>query len=132
MRIDVRGTNIDLQPALGAYAERRFNTALRRFERRLTTVSIRLIDVNGPKKGADKKVQVTVDIPRTKPMVLEELHPDPYLAIDTAADRIARVVAEAFARRRSGRAAASPRHSGTSPRVTGAVGVRAHSSNEPS
>ena len=77
MRIDVRGTNVDLQPALGAYAERRMLTALNRFSRRVLRVSIRLIDTNGPKKGVDKKVQVTVDIPRTKPMLVEELHPDP-------------------------------------------------------
>ena len=96
MRIDVRGTNIDLQPALGAYAERRMLTALKRFEHRVLRVSVRLIDTNGPKKGVDKKVQVTVDIPRTKPMLVEELHPDPYVAIDSAADRVARVVAEQF------------------------------------
>lgn len=91
MRIDVRSTHIDLQPALGAYAERRMHTALDRFGRRVLRVTVRLIDTNGPKKGVDKKVQVTVDIARTKPMLVEELHPDRYLAIDSAADRVARV-----------------------------------------
>ncbi len=105
MRIDVRGNNIDLQPALGAYAEKRMLTALKRFAHRVLRVSVRLIDTNGPKKGIDKKVQVSVDIPRTKAMLVEELHPDPYTAIDAAADRVARVVSEELARRRSGRAA---------------------------
>ncbi len=120
MRIDVRGTNIDLQPALGAYAERRMHTALDRFARRVLRVTIRLIDTNGPKKGVDKRVQVSVDIPRAKPMLVEELHPDPYAAIDSAADRVARVVAEHFARRRSGRGAASARVPRVAPVVTGA------------
>jgi ribosomal subunit interface protein len=129
MRIDVRGYNIDLQPALGAYAERRILTALKRFGHRVMRVTVRLIDTNGPKKGIDKKVQVAVDIARTRPMLVEELHPDPYTAIDAVADRVARVVAEVLARKRSGRA---PRASGVSPFVTGASGALLHSWNDPS
>jgi len=55
MRIDVRGQHVDLQPALGQYAERRFHTALQRFEARIPTVMVRLVDENGPKHGVDKR-----------------------------------------------------------------------------
>ena len=132
MRIDVRGNNIDLQPALGAYAERRILTALKRFGHRVLRVTVRLIDTNGPKKGIDKKVQVAVDIPRTRPMLVEERHSDLYTAIDAAADRVARMVVEVLARKRSVRSQDTPRSYGVSPFVTGASGALLHSSNDPS
>ena len=43
MQIDVRGHRVELQPALGQYAERRFLTALQRFKERVPSVTVRLI-----------------------------------------------------------------------------------------
>ena len=90
MRIDVRGHRVELQPALGAYAERRFLTALQRFKERVPSVTVRLIDDNGPKHGVDKRCQVSVLVLRAKPVLVEETNADPYRAIDLAADRVAR------------------------------------------
>jgi ribosomal subunit interface protein len=113
MRIDVRGQHVDLQPALGAYAERRLLTALKRFAARIPTVTVRLIDDNGPKKGIDKRCQVAVTLSRVqKPILIEEHDADPYKAIDAAADRVSRAVTRLLGRRRAGRAFAAERREG--------------------
>lgn len=109
MRIDVRGQHVDLQPSLGAYAERRLTTALQRFGARIPTVTVRLIDENGPKKGVDKKCQVAVTVNRAKPILVEEQDADLYRAIDMAADRTSRAVTQLLGRRRAGRVMASER-----------------------
>lgn len=107
MRIDVRGQHVDLQPSLGAYAERRLTTALQRFGARIPTVTVRLIDENGPKKGVDKRCQVAVTVNRAKPILVEEHDADAYKAIDLAADRVRRAVTQLLGRRRAGRVIAA-------------------------
>lgn len=107
MRIDVRGQGVDLEPALGAYAERRLTTALHRFEARIPLVTVRLIDENGPRRGVDKRCQVGVTVLRAKPVHVEEQDADPYKAIDAAADRVARAVTRVLGRRRAVRTQAA-------------------------
>jgi ribosomal subunit interface protein len=107
MRIDVRGQHVDLQPALGVYAERRLLTALQRLKDRVPTVTIRLVDDNGPRHGADKRCQVAATVLRARPILVEEVDADPYRAIDLAADRVARAVTRALGRRRAPRTAAA-------------------------
>lgn len=107
MQIDVRGHRVELQPALGQYAERRFVTALQRFKERVPSVTVRLIDENGPKHGVDKRCQVSVLVLRAKPITIEETDPDAYRAIDRAADRTARAVTRAIGRRRAPRGIAA-------------------------
>ncbi len=109
MRIDVRGQRVELQPAIGAYAERRVLTALQRFERRIPTVVVRLFDDNGPKHGVDKRCQVAVTVLRAKPVLIEETDTDPYRAIDLAVDRVARAVTRVIGRRRAPRTEAAER-----------------------
>ena len=107
MHIDVRGHRVELQPALGAYAERRFLTALQRFQKRIPSVVVRLIDDNGPKRGVDKRCQVSATVLRANPVLIEEKDTDPYRAIDLAADRVARAVTRVIGRRRSARTEAA-------------------------
>jgi ribosomal subunit interface protein len=107
MRIDVRGQHVDLQPALGSYAERRLTTALDRFQGRIPTVTVRLTDENGPKRGVDKRCQVSVTVLRANPVLVEEHDADPYRAIDMAADRAARAVTRVLGRRRKPRTMAA-------------------------
>ena len=109
MHIDVRGHRVELQPALGQYAERRFLTALQRFKERVPSVTVRLIDDNGPKHGVDKRCQVAALVLRAKPVLIEESDQDPYRALDRAADRVARAVTRAIGRRRAARTVAAER-----------------------
>ncbi len=99
MQIETRG-NIDLSPALEQYVQRRFQVALRRFGRRLPLVVVRLTDENGPKGGVDKRCQVTLPMPPSTPILVEEHHADMYTAIDYAAERVSRAVTREIERRR--------------------------------
>lgn len=103
MRIEVRGQNVAHSPALWAYAERRLSIALRRIEKRVPVVMVRLVDENGEKGGVDKHCRIEVPLPRSRPVVVDEHHPDVYAAIDFAADRTARAVQREIARRRAKR-----------------------------
>jgi ribosomal subunit interface protein len=81
MRIEVRGQNLDLTPALGTYVERRFHAALGRFGRRVPLVTIRLFDENGVKGGVDKHCRVEVNMPRSRGLMVDEQQADMYAAI---------------------------------------------------
>jgi putative sigma-54 modulation protein len=99
MQIEVRGQSLAVTPALSSYAERRFRTALGRFGRRITHVSVRFADENGRRGGVDKRCHVEVSIPRRPVLLVEERHSDPYSAIDCAADRVATAVSRQLERR---------------------------------
>ena len=55
----------------------------------------------------DKRCQVSALVLRAKPVLIEETDPDPYRAIDLAADRVARAVTRAIGRRRAARGVAA-------------------------
>jgi ribosomal subunit interface protein len=99
MQIETRG-NVELSPALEQYVQRRFQVALRRFDKRLPLVVVRLTDVNGPKGGVDKRCHVTLPMPPSTPILVEEHHADLYTAIDFAAERVSRAVTRELGRRR--------------------------------
>jgi ribosomal subunit interface protein len=107
MHIEIRGQNLSITPALGAYAERRFQVALGRFGRRVPHVLVRLFDENGIKGGIDKHCRVEVNIPRSRGLMVDEQQADMYAAIDFAADRAARAVARELGRRRANRVQAA-------------------------
>lgn len=110
MRIDIRG-NVTLTEAISQYAERRLQAALGRFSKRVPLVTVRLLDVNGPKGGVDKRCQVTLSVPPTTSLMIEESHADLYTAIDYVADRAARVVTKEIGRRRTKRTEGADRRS---------------------
>lgn len=45
---------------LREYASHRLSLALRRFERRIRRVIVRISDLNGPKRGVDSNCSITV------------------------------------------------------------------------
>lgn len=107
MRIEIRGQNVGLTPALEEYAVRRFTTALRRFDKRVSSVTIRFVDENGPRGGVDKHCQAELHMPRLRGVMIDEQNEDLYAAIDAAADRAARIVTREIGRRRAKRAEAA-------------------------
>ncbi len=63
---------------------------------------VRLSDINGPHGGDDKRCLVEIQMPRLKPIVLDETNADMYAAIDRAADRAFQTVSretERYSRR---------------------------------
>jgi ribosomal subunit interface protein len=106
MRIEVRG-NVRLTHAIEQYVERRVQAALGRFSRRIPTVTVRLLDENGPKHGVDKRCQLTIAMPPATSLLVEEHHADLYTAIDLASDRASRLVTRELGRRRAKRTLAA-------------------------
>src|SRR3990167_8324094 len=92
MRLDIRGVNVPVTEAIRKVVEHRLSFALSRFANRISRVTVRLVDVNGPKGGKDKKCLVTTVLIPTISVVVEDVDPDLYVAIDRAMDRLGRVV----------------------------------------
>jgi len=82
---------------LSRLARRRFEFALGRFHGRVRSVAIRIVDLNGPRGGVDKRCRVTVHLSAPKrTLVLEDTDADAAIAIDRVADRTVRTVARAI------------------------------------
>lgn len=107
MRIEVRAQGFALTDALVSHTERAIEKALGRFSRRVTLVSAKLIDENGPRGGVDKRCQLEVTVPRQEKLLVDEQHADLYAGIDVAAERASRLVARLVERQRVGRQRAS-------------------------
>jgi ribosomal subunit interface protein len=107
MRVEIRGQNVGLTAALEEYAMRRFTTALGRFDKRVSSVTIRFVDENGPRGGVDKHCQAELHMPRLRVVMIDEQNKDLYAAIDAAADRAARIVTREIGRRRAKRVEAA-------------------------
>lgn len=99
MQFDIRTEGFELTAALQSHAQRRLDTALSRFRVHLTTVSMRMTDDNGPRRGVDKRCVVCVKLPSLPSVVINELSEDMYIAIDRAAERAGNTVARRLARK---------------------------------
>ena len=97
MQIDIQTRGFTLTEGLRNYCERRMRFALGPGSSRLSAVSVRLADVNGPRGGVDKRVMIKATLPGVPPMVVGHDEPDIYVAIDRAAGRISRAVTQAAA-----------------------------------
>jgi putative sigma-54 modulation protein len=93
-----RGETID---ALRGYADRRLAFALRRFAHRIRRVTLRLVDVNGPRRGVDSRCSIAADIVDGRHIFVEATAAFPFAAITHAASRLS----EAIRRERRGHTA---------------------------
>jgi hypothetical protein len=92
MRLFIRNSD----RVLADLIHRRFTFALGRFDGRIHSVTVRILDVNGPRGGIDKQGRVTVRVRGDAwPIVIENIDADAAVAIDRLADRTARAVARA-------------------------------------
>jgi ribosomal subunit interface protein len=98
MQIEIQARDFELTEALGSYIERRINFVLSSRYDQIKRIRVRLLDINGPRGGADKRCQIQITLPRLKDIVIEDTEPDLYVAIDRAADRAGRTVNRRLAR----------------------------------
>lgn len=103
MTIQVCSRGFALTEGLRAYGERRLAFALGRFQGRVRSVRLAFDDLNGPRGGVDKRVQVVVRLTGTREVRIEQSDRDLYAAIDRAGDRVHRAVSRELARRRIAR-----------------------------
>lgn len=106
MKVHVRFLAIQRSPALAEYATRRIHQHLRRFRWHVEAVVLRISDLNGPRGGRDKRLQLTVTGPRLGSLSLAHTHSDPYAGIDLGLDRLSQAVGRSLARAAARRAPA--------------------------
>lgn len=105
----IRGGRPDTVEGFREYATRRLSFALRRFERRIRHVTVRLVDLNGPRRGVDSRCSITVDLVGAGRIFVEATTAWPFASVTRAADRLGKVVRREHAR--------SAQHHDTSPRM---------------
>ena len=103
MKIDVRFRNLEPSDALRNHAVRQIHAHLSRFGHEISSVHVRISDVNGPKAGIDKQCQVTVRGRRLRAVAVDHLSSDAYSAIDMAVERSGRAVGRDIERMRGAR-----------------------------
>jgi len=84
----VRGGRSDTTEALRGYARRRLSFAVRRFKHRVSQVTVRLVDVNGPRRGIDSRCAITADLVDGGQLFVEATAARPFAAITLAAGRL--------------------------------------------
>ena len=94
----------DTAAALREYTARRLSFALRRFEDRVRHVTVRFIDLNGPRRGVDSRCSMALDLVGGRRIVVEATTAWPFASIARAAGRLNSAV-----RKEVGRASSSRR-----------------------
>ncbi|HOB76208.1 MAG TPA: HPF/RaiA family ribosome-associated protein [Phycisphaerae bacterium] len=94
MRIKVSVINTELPLALRNYAEVRTWLALQRFANRVRWVNVWLRTCNGDRGGDGKLCRMEAWLGRAGSIVVEQMDVDPYMAIDAAAIRLKRAIAD--------------------------------------
>lgn len=100
MKIEFKSKN-PIEIPLMDYSERRLRFALGSFSHRITKVTVRLEDLNGPKGGTDKRCRILVNIPTYDPVVVEDYDRDYETVVARAADRISHTLSRRLARERN-------------------------------
>jgi putative sigma-54 modulation protein len=84
----IRAGQADTADALREYAERRLSFALRRFAHQVQHVTVRLVDVNGPRRGIDSRCSINANLVDGRRIFVEASSAWPFTAITQAAHRM--------------------------------------------
>ena len=109
MKIGIQCRGFSLTSALAGRVRKRLDFLLGRRFNRLRRVDVTLSDLNGPRGGVDKRCLVKVSIDGLRPVVIEDIQSDLYMAIDRAAGRASRTVLRRMALDNSRRRAEAQR-----------------------
>jgi hypothetical protein len=102
----IRDPHGDMAATLRAYAVHRLSFALRRFQHRVRHVTVRLVDLNGPRRGVDSRCSMMVDFVGGDRVFVDATTAWPFASVTLASRRLSEAV-----RRQFDRAAASQRRS---------------------
>jgi len=103
MWLDVVGRGVEVDRATRERVVRRLQFALGRVAGRVGRVTVRLVDVNGPRGGEDKRCLVTAEVPGQPLAVVCAAGSDLDGVIDRAVDRAGQAIFRRLARTRSAR-----------------------------
>jgi len=92
MKIEIKSCGFSLTDALFNYAQSRLLFAMSYCSGHINRVVIHLSDVNGPRRGADKRCHIQVVLSGIPDVVIQDTEVNLYDAIDRAIDRAKRIV----------------------------------------
>lgn len=92
MPIQIQAHGFSLTHSLEQYVHRRIHRGLRDRLDSASILRIGLSDINGPRGGADKCCQVHIALPQQNDVVVKDIQPDMYSAIDRALRRARQVL----------------------------------------
>ena len=78
----------EIAPQLRDYAERRLAFAVRRFQQQIRTLRVRLVDLNGPKRGIDARCSVIAELTNGRQLFVEATTAWPFRSVTEAANRL--------------------------------------------
>ena len=84
----IRTGRPDTVDALREFASHRLSLALRRFERRIRQVIVRISDLNGPRRGVDSKCSIAVDLVDGRRIFAQATTAWPFASVTRAASRV--------------------------------------------
>jgi ribosome-associated translation inhibitor RaiA len=88
----IRAGQTDTVDKLREYAVHRLSFALRRFERRIRHITVRISDVNGPRRGVDSRCSMSVDLIDGRQIFVKAISAWPFAAVSQAAGRLSKVL----------------------------------------
>ncbi|MGB5259488.1 MAG: HPF/RaiA family ribosome-associated protein [Gammaproteobacteria bacterium] len=92
MQIAIQARGFSLTDTLENHVSNRLGFTFSRASSRVRRVYVRLSDLNGPRGGVDKRCLIEVRLDGLPAVVVEDVQPDMYTAVDRAAGRAARTV----------------------------------------
>ena len=99
----IRAGQPDTVEALREYAARRLSFALRRFEPRIRHITVRVLDLNGPKRGVDSRCSMTVDLVDGRRIFVNATTAWPFASVTRASGRLNKAVGRELRRATSRR-----------------------------
>ncbi|HJU44516.1 MAG TPA: HPF/RaiA family ribosome-associated protein [Vicinamibacterales bacterium] len=88
VHITIQHIEPDIAHQLRDYAQRRLAFALRRFQRQIRDVRVRLSDVNGPRRGIDARCSVMAELINGRQVFVHATTAWPFASVTTAAARL--------------------------------------------
>lgn len=92
MRLEIHAQNVPVTQKLQAHIERKLQFALDRLGSRVTSVSVHVEDVNGPKGGPDKQCRILAQVKPSGKVVVKETGEDAFQSVSLAAEKIGRAI----------------------------------------
>ncbi|MEM9189238.1 MAG: HPF/RaiA family ribosome-associated protein [Myxococcota bacterium] len=98
MRIEVRARDFSVTEAISSYATERVRLSLSRFRPRVTRVTVRLANDQGPRGSLEKRCVVELRLTHLEPIAVSAVEASGYEAIDSAMQKAERAASRRLAR----------------------------------
>ena len=84
----IRTGRPDTIDTIREYASHRLSLALRRFDNRIRQVTVRISDLNGPRRGIDSKCSIAIDLVDGRRIFVNATTAWPFASVKRAASRV--------------------------------------------